>query len=521
MGWSVPLAGPIGRRSDVIAACLYPGLVSLESRAARLIAEHGGADALSITELYSRVDRTLRSAFPEEIWITGEIRSMKVLTRGHCFIDLIDPTNAWDASAPTLNVKCWSTQWRSVRSTLDRLGIVLDAGMVVRARGDVQFYKARGTVDFILREIDTDALLGKVAAERARLVKALVDEKLFDRQRRLPLAVLPLRVGLVASPGTEGYNDFLGGLRGSGIAFDVTVAPTAVQGKGAPARVAAAISQLRAEPLDLIVLVRGGGSKADLAAFDQERVARAIATSEIPIWTGIGHTGDQSVADEVANRAFITPTECGQELARMGAEFWRRVEDAAAVVARLARDEVIGADRLLASRQRAAATGARSQLDRHADGLGHRARTLRSVARGQLDTHALRLGARSEVLAGAVGRVLRAEDETLRTRSRRLAPLPSRRLVAGDQRIGQWRRLLGAYDYQRQLERGYSVTRDASGRVVRSVTDVAEGSLLRTRITDGELVSTVGRPGDDLGDLPEEPVPDPGQTITDNDGGRH
>ena len=454
-----------------------------------------GTDALSITEFYNRVDRALRSAFSSELWITGEIRTMKVLPKGHCFIDLVDPTNAQDSGAPTLNVKCWSTRWRSVRTTLDSLGITLDAGMVVRARGKVEFYKARGTVDFILSELDTDALLGKVAAERARLIKALVDEGLFDRQRGLRVAALPLRVGLVASPDTEGYHDFLGGLRSSGMAFEVTVAPTAVQGKVAPARVAAAISNLQAELLDVIVVVRGGGSKADLAAFDQERVARAIATSVVPVWTGIGHTGDQSVADEVANRSFITPTECGQELALLVIDYWRRVEDAGAAVARMARDRILAADRLLASRQRAAAIGARAQLDRHGDGLGHRARTLRGVSRGQLDTHALRLSARGEALTVAARRGLRAEDEALVGRSTRLAALPGRKLLAEDQRLDQWRRLLGAYDYQRQLERGYSVTRDASGRVVRSVHDVGTGGRLRTRVSDGELVSTVEETG--------------------------
>ena len=121
----------------------------------------GGADALSITELYSRVDRVLRMAFSQEVWITGEIRTIKVLPRGHCFIDLVDPTNARDTSAPTLNVKCWSTRWRAVRSTLDSLGIALDAGMIVRVRGRVEFYKARGTVDFILSDLDTDALARK------------------------------------------------------------------------------------------------------------------------------------------------------------------------------------------------------------------------------------------------------------------------------------------------------------------------------------------------------------------------
>ncbi len=453
--------------------------------------ENGGADALSITELYSRVDRALRTAFSEEVWITGEIRTVKVLPRGHCFIDLVDPTNARDTSAPTLNVKCWSTTWRSVRSTLDALGITLEAGMVVRARGRVELYKVRGTVDFILAELDTDALLGKVAAERARLIKALVDEGLFDRQRLLPVPPLPLRVGLVASPGTEGFNDFLGGLLSSGLAFEVTLAPTAVQGRVAPSKVTAAISRLQAEPLDLMVIVRGGGSKADLAAFDHERVARAIATSALPVWTGIGHTGDQSVADEVANRSFITPTECGQELARLGLEYWRRIEDTAALLARMARDQVLAGDKHLASRQRAAAIGARSQLHRHGDGLAHRARTLRAVSRGRLDAYGLRLAARGKVLADATRRGLQAEDKALLDRSRRLVSAPERELLAEHQRIDQWRRLLGAYDYQRQLERGYSVTRDAQGLVVRSVHAVDAGSLLRTRVSDGELLSTV------------------------------
>ncbi len=463
----------------------------LPARSGPAIAEAGSADALSITELYSRVDRVLRMAFSQEVWITGEIRTIKVLPRGHCFIDLVDPTNARDASAPTLNVKCWSTRWRAVRSTLDSLGIALDAGMIVRVRGRVEFYKARGTVDFILSDLDTDALLGKVAAARARLIKALVDEGLFDRQRMLPAPVLPLRLGLVASPRTEGFSDFMGGLVGSGLAYEVKVIPTVVQGRQAASKVAGAISKFQFEPLDLIIVVRGGGSKADLASFDHERVARAIASSAIPVWTGIGHTGDQSVADEVANRSFITPTECGQEVARLGLGYWREIEDSSAQLVRLAREQMATADRHLVSRQRAAAIGARSQLHRHSDRLTHRARTLRGVSRNQIDSQALRLAARGGALVAASRRVLRAEEDAVIGRARRLTTAPERELVAEDRRIEQWRRLLGAYDYRRQLERGYSVTRDEHGRVVRSVASVSTGSRLLTRLSDGEVASLV------------------------------
>jgi exodeoxyribonuclease VII large subunit len=469
--------------------------VSLESRAERLVVDHGGPDALSITEFYGKVDRAIRTSFPSALWITGEIRSMKVLPRGHCFIDLVDPSNAQDSGAPTLNIKCWSTRWRSVRSTLDSLGIILDAGMVVRVRGEVQFYPARGTVDFILSELDTDALLGKVAAERTRLVKALVDERLFDRQRSLHVPPVPLRVGLVASPETEGCNDFLGGLRSSGLAFAVTVAPTAVQGKGAPARVARAITRLGREPLDVIVVVRGGGSKADLAAFDAEPVARAIATSKTPIWTGIGHTGDQSVADEVANRAFITPTECGQELARVVSDYWTASMRAGLVVSRHSREMLGRSEQALYRHRHGMVTGTRSQLDRHADHLVHGARALRGAARGQIETRAHHLEGRAQSVARSSRRSLDSGRRALDVQSQRLVTLPGRRLQGEELRSAQWRRLLGAYDYRRLLERGYSVTRDESGRVVRSAAEVAPGSRLVTRLTDGDVMSIVTSDG--------------------------
>ncbi len=447
--------------------------------------------ALSVTEFYSRVDRALRTAFTDELWISGEIRSLKVLPKGHCFIDLVDPTSAQDSGAPTLNVKCWSGQWRRVRTALDQLGITLEAGMVVRVRGEVQFYKARGSVDFILAELDTEALLGRVAAERARLVKALIDEGLFDRNRRLPVPRLPLRIGLVASPGTEGYRDFLGRLEASGMAFDVRVVPTQVQGREAPASVAAAITALQAAECDVLVVVRGGGSKSDLATFDTEPVARAIAMSDTPVWTGIGHTGDQSVADELANRAFITPTECGQELARRVTEYWTAAVDTGATAARLAATAVERGSVHLAQRRSHLAAGTRMQLDRHADGLRNRERTVRAAAHHQLGAHATDLVARGDKVARAARRALGDGNRELVRRAAQLATLPPKRVELEERQVGQWRRLLGAYDYQRQLERGYSVTRGPDGAVLRSAAHLAPGDRLVTRLADGEVTSLV------------------------------
>ena len=164
-----------------------------------------------------------------------------------------------------------------MKGALAKNGVVLAEGMVVVLRGTIDLYRPKGEIGFILSELDVTALLGRLAAQRAQLLRKLEGEGLLRRNAALRVAEVPLRVGLVASPGTEGYQDFLGQLTGSGFGFQVAVVPVAVQGGDAPARVARAVRALNRTECDVIVVVRGGGSKADLASFDSEVVARAIA----------------------------------------------------------------------------------------------------------------------------------------------------------------------------------------------------------------------------------------------------
>jgi len=274
---------------------------------------------------------------------------------------------------------------------------------------------------------------------------------------------------LVASPGTEGFNDFLGQLRGSGLAFTVVVVPAQVQGAAAPAALARGISTLADAGCDLVVLVRGGGAKADLVAFDSEPVARAIATCPVPVWTGIGHTGDQSVADIVAARAFVTPTECGQEVVHRASAWWESVVATAGLVSRRASEVLESAvDRDRTARARLG-QATRHQLHRHAERLDTRARRIATQARRQLD------------LAAA----------TVDQRAARIGPGAHRAVVDEAEKLESWRRLLAAYDVDRQLERGYTLTLGEDGRIVRSVGALATGSVLVTRFADGTAVSEV------------------------------
>jgi len=440
----------------------------MEPRAQLLWEER--SDALSIAALYRQVQAAITSSFPrgQLLWVRGEIQSISDRT-GHCYIDLVDHDVPRARDTPVLKVNCWGRTWGPLKATLTGQGVVLEPGTVVTLRGRVEFYPPRGQVNFVATEVDVSALVGRLAARRAALLTALEAEGLLQRNRALAVPAVPLRVSLVASPGTEGYNDFLGQLRGSGLAFSVTVIRAHVQGAGAPSSVARALRVAGGSDADVTVVVRGGGSRGDLVAFDAEPVARAIASSPVPVWTGIGHTGDQSVADIVANRAFVTPTECGQELVRRVVDWWETLTGASDRVAALAAEVLRVASSRDASARARLSAATRHQLRRHEERLAGRAARLASQARHRLEDTAADAQRRSAVLGPRAVGVLEREEG----------------------RTATWRRLLAAYDVERQLERGYTITLGADGRVVRSATASAPGDVLWTRFADGRVRSTV------------------------------
>jgi exodeoxyribonuclease VII large subunit len=429
-------------------------------------------DVLSIATLLDQVQAAITRAFPrgQLVWVRGEVQSITDRT-GHCYVDLVDPDAPRGRDAKVLKVNCWQRTWAPMKAALAGQGIVLEPGTVVTFRGRVEFYAPRAQVNFIAVDVDVDALLGRLAARRAALLKALEGEGLLRRNGTLLVPPLALRIGLVASPGTEGFNDFLGQLQGSGLAFSVVVVPAQVQGPAAPASLARGIAALADSSCDLIVLVRGGGSKADLVAFDSEPVARAIATCRVPVWTGIGHTGDQSVADIVAARAFVTPTECGQELVQRAGDCWESVAATAELVSRRAIEVLEGAIARDKSARARLGQATRHQLHRHAERLDSRSRHIASQARRQLDL----------------------ASTSIEQRAARIGPCVRRSLDHQAESLESWRRLLAAYDVDRQLERGYTLTLSEDGAIVRSVAALASGSVLVTRFADGTAVSEVRR----------------------------
>ncbi len=437
---------------------------------------------LSISSLYAELGAVVAKAFPRsrELWVKGEIQKVSDYFHksGHCYIDLIDPDYPDPAKAPILRVKCWKQTWSVLRSQLSQEGIELASGMNVVINGYIDFYQVRGEVSFILEGIDLESLLGRLALERKRLIESLSKEGLLELNKSITIPPVPLRIGLVASPGTEGYSDFIGQLMDSGYGFHVVIVPTQVQGSSAAESIVTALDLLASYDLDVAVIVRGGGSKADLLTFDDASVARRVATMPVPVLTGIGHTGDQSVVDLVANSSFITPTSCGRWLVEVVDSYMETIQSSASQISSLAVESITYAENYFATLSGKIATAGNRALD-------NQVKVITSLA-GKLTSQALVHLVR--------------EREVLKHLSRRLSDSAMRTISYNSAAVENARRLALAYDPIRQIERGYSITWVSDGedkRIMRSIRDADIGDTLITRLSNGSIHSRVSALGED------------------------
>jgi len=445
------------------------------------------ATTITVTQLYERINRVISGEFKEPIWVTGELRSVKQSRSGHLYIDLTDPIG----EEAVIKVVCWRSTWSTLERYLNSMNVELSSGMVVNVLADVKLYKGSGAIQLYLRNIDVEALLGRLAALKARLIHQLTIEGLIDRNKQVPIPLVPLRIGLIASPATEGYKDFVRQLSASGISFQITLYPCEVQGKDAPVALSTGVKELAEQPLDLLVMVRGGGSKTDLSSFDSELVARAIATSPLPVWVGVGHTGDSSVADRVANRSFATPTECGRELARLVNEYLDGIARLGARIGHLLAKELDNADKDLERAKSNTANLVKLPLQLAKGELIDLSRKLSRASIKIPETKQYMLVHTAEKIAFTARSSCKHANSELNVRAVLIARSSQRTITDHAQRLDHFRQLLFAYDYQRQLERGYTVTLDSRGGILREASKLSKGERIVTRFARGSVASSV------------------------------
>src|SRR5436190_2659294 len=396
----------------------------------------------SVADLATAVGDALRRAFPEQVWVRGEVQNLKRYPSGHTYFSLVEKgTGTGDKVRARLACVLFRDDRAAVNRALKEVpGAELGNDVEVRIRGRVSVYQ--GQLQLVMSAIDPVFTVGGIAANRERVLRALAADGLLDANRRLELPLVPLRVGFVTSRGSAAYHDFVHELEASGFAFRVATVDVRVQGAAASRRIVWGLRELAARRCDVIVLARGGGSRADLAPFDTELVARGIAEMPVPVITGVGHEVDRSVADEVAHTACKTPTACAQGLVGRVREFVEGLDDAAQRVSSLARSRAAMASRQLDEAARRVQRGAPAVVARE------RARIDRTHGR----VHELSR------------RRTRDASRELADCARRAAELGRRGVATASLRVDGTERAVRALDPRRVLERGYTITRTVDGR---------------------------------------------------------
>lgn len=422
-------------------------------------------ETISVGQLQRKAKNAIAREFRGPVWVAGEIRALRE-QRGNTYITLVEPGDHASGADTQLDVAAWGNKSALMRAQLAEAGITLAAGMQVRVMGEATLGKL-GKLMLVMSKLDVEGLQGAQEAEKRRLYQALQREGLIGANKALAVPAVPLRIGLVTSENSEGCNDFLGQLSRSPFAFDVTLAHTPVQGPAAPPAIARAIATLHDSRVDLIAVVRGGGGELD--AFDKEPVARAICASPIPVWTGIGHTGDRSVADDVAQRRLITPTECGQAIVGRVDAFHRSVLDTAGALHKLAQRTFDAKQVDLTSARHRLARSSQRSLDRQSTLLRELTERIPESGRMHIDRNRDDLRATADQLVASLDRHL--DDRA--------------KLLAFN------RKHLGALDPNRPLRLGFSITHNAAGKVIKDASQVVPGESVVTTLACGKLRSTV------------------------------
>ena len=401
----------------------------------------------TVSEITSEIKGLLEGHFPT-VWIRGEVSNCMRAGSGHVYLTLKDD-----------NAQLRAVIWRSAAA---RLKFDIQDGLEVVAAGAVEVYGPRGAYQLIVRQLLPQGV-GALELAFRQLQQKLAAEGLFDQDRKCPLPRFPRRIALVTSPTGAAVRDMLQVITRRWGASDLVVVPVAVQGEGAAAEIAAALRLVPQIPdVDVIITGRGGGSLEDLWAFNEEIVARAIFACPLPVVSAVGHEIDVSIADLVADRRALTPSEAGELV----------VPDRGEILNELGRSR----DRLVAAlRQRA--SHARIRLDALAS------RRVFTKPSERLHDLARQLDEREAQLKRAIAR--HAE----RTR----------------QHLDQLANSLEALSPLKVLQRGYSITSlAATDEVIRAAHQLQPGAEIRTVFADGCATSRVDSINSDQNDGQEK-----------------
>ncbi|MCB9772031.1 MAG: exodeoxyribonuclease VII large subunit [Candidatus Omnitrophica bacterium] len=432
---------------------------------------------LTVSQLNGHIKDVLNMGFPSGVWVCGEIQGYnRNRDKSHVFFELCEK----DAISKDVLARIGLVIFSGRKIYIDQVlksaenAFSLKDDIEVKFLCKVDFYPPHGAVRLIVESIDPIYTLGKIAQEKQRLIALLKGKGTLDKNKQLPLPLVPLNLGLITSHDSAAYNDFISELQLSGYSFKVFCRNTLMQGKAASADVCKAMDQLqKIQSLDAIVITRGGGSIADLSCFDSQEIAEKIASARLPVFSGIGHEINITITDLAAHTYQKTPTAIAQLITGLVKNFLDTTRQKVETIVDSVSQGLTQEKRRLKNNAHSIQSSTNSFLKQHHLDLIRRQEYLKQKPRQFLKQAALKNASAQDILIKDVGG--RFKTESLR--------------------IKNLHRLIELASPVKTLKRGFSITRLADGTLLRSIKQVNAGVALVSDLSDGQVKSTVIKGG--------------------------
>lgn len=409
---------------------------------------------ITLSQLQQRIKSVIEQGLPLPLWVVAEIAECKVNYSGHCYLELVEKTEATDSraanSVPKAQARAviWRSQYAMLSAYFEsQTGSRLAAGMKILAKVTVSFHELYG-LSLQITDLDPSFTLGEVERQKQLTIKSLQADGVWDCNREVELPTLVQRLAVVSSASAAGYRDFCQELQRSPYAFRHTLFEAVMQGAAAEESICAALSAIaeREEEFDAVIIIRGGGSTSDLSCFNSYRICSYVAQFPLAVITGIGHDKDVSVADMVAHTPLKTPTAVAAWLDERMALLEGKIDEAAQLVTDAARAKT-SAEQL--------------RIERWA-GL------IRELAKQMCERNLSRLTLLHEQLRSAAERTIERESSRLQ--------------LAVE--------LVEAHNPQQILRRGFAVVR-RSGKAMTNTEGVKCGEQIEIELSNGTLQAEV------------------------------
>lgn len=451
--------------------------------------------ALSLSELLQNIKDALKTSFAKQFWIKAEISEISVNYAGHCFLELIEKQDNSDNISAKIKATAWASVYRMLSPYFEAVtGSELQKGMKILVKVYVEFNEVYG-ISLNITDIEPNFTLGEQERLRRDIIKQLESDGVIDMNSMIGLPQVIQNIAILSSPSAAGYGDFLSQIEGNvyGYKFNCKLFPCIMQGSKTAESIISNLEKIfELEHLfDAVVIVRGGGSKSDLAWFDNYELALNISQFPLPVISGIGHDRDKSIVDMVAHTHLKTPTAVAGWLVNHNAMFEQNVlQYANSIVDNV--NEVIDTNEQLFSKiyntlspiVLSHTTRENILLNKIVFNIQKNYQNLAINAKQHIKSKMMTAFGKTEI------QILK-QQQLLKNSNSDSFYFVKNILADSQKKLSSIETVSFMLDPQRVLDRGYSITTDNEGKLLRSVKALKKGMNIKTRMSDGTFESEI------------------------------